>query len=39
MTDAMFELPSDKSVKKITITLDYAEDKLVKSNLKKLKVA
>lgn len=39
MTDAMFELPSDKSVKKITITLDYANEKLVKSNLKKLKVA
>ena len=39
MTDAMFELPSDKSVSKITISLNYAEKKLIKSNLKKLKVA
>jgi ATP-dependent Clp protease ATP-binding subunit ClpX len=39
MTDAMFELPSDKTVTKITISLNYAEEKLSKSNLKKLKVA
>lgn len=39
MTDAMFELPSDKSVSNITISFDYAQEKLIKSNLKKLKVA
>ncbi len=39
MTDAMFELPSDNTIKEITISIGYAEEKLVKSNLKKLKVA
>lgn len=38
MTDAMFELPSE-NVKEFTITAQYADDKLSKSNLKKLKVA
>jgi ATP-dependent Clp protease ATP-binding subunit ClpX len=38
MIDAMFELPST-STNKITITLKYAEEKLEKVNMKKLKVA
>ncbi|MFW5886507.1 MAG: ATP-dependent Clp protease ATP-binding subunit ClpX [Bacteroidota bacterium] len=38
MMDAMFELPS-KEVKNITITKKYAEEKLEKVNLKRLKVA
>lgn len=39
MIDAMFELPSQKSIKEYTISLDYAMEKLNKSNLNKLKVA
>jgi len=39
LTDAMFELPSDKSTKNLTITLDYAEKKFNKANFAKLKVA
>jgi ATP-dependent Clp protease ATP-binding subunit ClpX len=39
MTDAMFELPSDKSVKQIHITPEYAREKLRKTNLAHLKVA
>lgn len=39
MMDAMFELPSDKSVKEINITLPYAKEKLKKSSISKLKVA
>jgi len=39
MTDAMFELPSDNKVKEIHITSSYAEDKLRKTNLARLKVA
>ncbi len=39
MLDAMFEIPSGKSPKEFTITLDYAIDKLNKSNIKQLKVA
>jgi len=38
MIDAMFELPST-STNKITVTLKYAEEKLEKVNMKKLKVA
>jgi ATP-dependent Clp protease ATP-binding subunit ClpX len=39
MTDAMFNLPSNKNVKEFTVTKDYAMEKLEKSKLKKLKVA
>jgi len=39
MTDLMFELPSDTSVKEFHITLRYAKDKLKKSSINKLKVA
>ncbi len=39
MTDAMFELPSKKDVKTFTINKDYAEQKLSKSKLTKLKAA
>lgn len=39
LTDAMFEMPSDKSVKELTITLDYAQKKFNKTNFAKLKVA
>ncbi len=38
ITDAMFELPS-KNVKELIISLDYAKNKLNKSNIKRLKVA
>jgi len=38
VNDAMFELPS-ADVKELVITLDYAKEKLSKSNLKRLKVA
>jgi len=39
LTDAMFELPSDKSTKELTITLEYAQKKFGKANFAKLKVA
>jgi len=39
MIDAMFDFPSKKDVKQLTITLDYALEKFEKSDLKKLKVA
>ena len=39
LTDAMFELPSDNSVKKLNISLSYAEDKFRKTNIAKLRVA
>ncbi len=39
MTDAMFELPSRKDVKSFELDLDYAQEKLGKSKLSKLKVA
>lgn len=39
MTDAMFNLPSNKSVKEFTVSKDYAIEKFEKSKLKKLKVA
>lgn len=38
ITDAMFELPS-ADVKELLVTKEYAEEKLGKANLKKLKVA
>lgn len=39
MTDAMFELPSDASIKELTIDKTYAQEKFEKSKFKKLKVA
>lgn len=39
MLDAMFEIPGGKNQKDFTITLDYAVDKLNKSNIKQLRVA
>jgi ATP-dependent Clp protease ATP-binding subunit ClpX len=39
MTDAMFELPSDKSIRELHVTAAYAEEKLRKTNLSRLKVA
>jgi ATP-dependent Clp protease ATP-binding subunit ClpX len=39
MLDVMFELPSDKAIKDFTITLNYAKEKLNKSNINKLKAA
>lgn len=39
MVDAMFELPSNKKVKTFRISIGYAEEKLSKSALNKLKVA
>jgi ATP-dependent Clp protease ATP-binding subunit ClpX len=39
MIDAMFELPSQKEVKELFITLDYAKEKFEKSEMRKLKVA
>lgn len=39
LTDAMFELPSKKSIKSLNITLKYAHQKFEKANLSKLKVA
>ena len=38
INDAMFELPSE-NVKELVITLDYAKEKLSRTNLKRLKVA
>jgi ATP-dependent Clp protease ATP-binding subunit ClpX len=39
LTDAMFELPSQKSVKSLKVSLAYAKQKFDKANLSKLKVA
>ncbi len=39
LTDAMFELPSKKSVKKLKVDLAYAEKKFDKTSIAKLKVA
>ena len=39
MIDAMFEFPSRKDVKRLSVTMDYARVKFEKSDLKKLKVA
>lgn len=39
MTDFMFDAPSQKDLKSITIDLNYAMDKLTKSNMEKLRVA
>ncbi len=39
MTDAMFELPSQKDIKHFEVTSSYAKEKLSRSKLSKLKVA
>ena len=39
VTDAMFELPSDTTTKKLVITKAYAEEKIEKSKVNKLKAA
>ena len=39
LTEAMFEMPSDKSARQLVITLDYARKQFSKSNIAKLKVA
>ncbi len=39
MTDAMFELPSQKTIKKLLITRDYVIDQLSNSKLSKLRAA
>ncbi|MDX1349692.1 MAG: ATP-dependent Clp protease ATP-binding subunit ClpX [Putridiphycobacter sp.] len=39
LTDAMFELPSDKETKEFRVTLDYAKRKFQKSKMSKLKIA
>ncbi len=39
MLDAMYETPSDKTQKELNISVEYAEQKLKKANINKLKVA
>lgn len=39
MTDAMFELPSQKDIKRFTITSEYAQEKLTRSRLSPPKAA
>jgi ATP-dependent Clp protease ATP-binding subunit ClpX len=39
MTDAMYELPSDKSVSHFEVSLDYAKNKILRTNIHRLKVA
>jgi len=39
LTDAMFELPSKKRTKKLTVTLNYVNSKFEKANISKLKAA
>ena len=39
MTDAMFELPSQKDVRSFTVTLDFCREKLNKEKVNRLKVA
>ena len=39
MTDAMFELPSDTSIKELIVTREFVEEKLEKTNVAKLKAA
>lgn len=39
INDAMFELPSDKTIDKLVINRAYAENKFSKSHYSKLKVA
>ncbi len=39
LTDAMFDLPSEKDIKEYKVTLEYAKNKFNKSKLAKLKIA
>jgi ATP-dependent protease Clp ATPase subunit len=39
MTDAMFDLPSEPGVKEFTITREFVENRLEKTNVSKLKAA
>ncbi len=39
MLDAMFDMPSDKEIKELRITLDYAKEKVDNSKIESLKVA
>ena len=39
LTDAMFELPSNKTTKELRIDLSYAEEKFRKTGIAKLRVA
>ena len=39
ITDAMFEIPSDKETKELVVDLEYARSKIEKSKFNKLKVA
>jgi ATP-dependent Clp protease ATP-binding subunit ClpX len=39
LTDDMFELPSNESVEQLKVTIQYAEEKFMKSGVSKLKVA
>ena len=39
LTEAMFEMPSRKSVKKLLVDLEYAQKQIKKANIAKLKVA
>ena len=39
MTDAMYDVPSDKSITELVIDVDYIEEKLSRSKLQKLKAA
>ena len=39
MTDAMFELPSRKDVRKFVVDLNYAKNKLNRSEMARLRVA
>ena len=39
MTDAMFDIPSDKDITEFEVTRDYCEEKINKTNLSRLKAA
>lgn len=39
MTDAMYELPSDSSIKEFVVTREFVEEKMGKANVSKLKAA
>lgn len=39
LTDAMFDIPSDKSIKEYKVTLEYAKSKFSNSTMSKLKIA
>ena len=39
MTDAMFDIPSDKDIKDFEVNREYCEEKINKTNLSRLKAA